>query len=98
MDGPRTDAAVAEDLQVPRKLAVAWLERFADMQIRKLFESSSTSRTPAEVVKELRIPERHVRRCLRRLHEERVVEKVPRSRPVRFRSTASIGPLFDGRA
>ena len=97
MDGPRTDAAVAEELQVPRKLAVAWLERFADMQIRKLFESSSTSRTPAEVVKELRIPERHVRGCLKRLHEERVVEKVPRSRPVRYRSTASIGPLFDGR-
>ena len=97
MDGPRTDAAVAEDLQVPRKLAVAWLERFADMQIRKLFESSSTSRTPAEVVKELRIPERHVRGCLKRLREEHVVEKVPRSRPVRYRSTAAIGPLFDGR-
>ena len=98
MDGLRTDAAVAEELQVPRKLAVAWLECFADMQIRKLFESSSTSRTPAEVVKELRIPERHVRSCLKCLHEERVVEKVPRSRPVRYRSTASIGPLFDGRA
>ena len=98
MDGPRTDSAVAEELQVPRKLAVAWLERFADMQIRKLFESSSTDRTPAEVVKELRIPERHVRSCLKRLHEEHVVEKVPRSRPVRYRSTASIGPLFEGRA
>ena len=98
MDGPRTDSAVAEELQIPRKLAVAWLERFADMQIRKLFESSSTDRTPAEVVKELRIPERHVRSCLKRLHEEHVVEKVPRSRPVRYRSTASIGPLFEGRA
>ena len=98
MDGPRTDAVVAEELQVPRKAAVAWLKRFADMQIRKLFESSSTSRTPAEVVKELRIPEHHVRGCLKRLHEEREVEKVPRSRPVRYRSTASIGPLFDGRA
>ena len=97
MDGPRTDAAVAEELQVPRKLAVTWQERFADMQIRKLFESLSTSRTLAEVVKELRIPERHVRGCLKRLHEERVVEKVPRSRPVRYRSTASIGPLFDGK-
>ena len=98
MDGPRTDAAVAEELQIPRKLAVAWLERFAEMEIRKLFERSSTGRAPAEVVEELRIPARHVRNCLKRLHDERVVEKVPRSRPVRYRSTASIGPLFDGRA
>ena len=98
MDGPRTDAGVAEELQIPKKLAAAWLERFADMQIRKLFESLSASRTPAEVAKELRIPERRVRSCLKHLCEERVVEKVPRSRLVRYRSTASIGPLFDGRA
>ena len=38
-----------------------------------------------------------VRSCLKRLLDEGVVEKAPRSRPVRYRSTASIGPLFDER-
>ena len=97
MDGLRTDARIDEELQVPRQLAGAWLKRFVEMKLRKLFESSSTCMTPAEVVEELRIPERQVRSCLKRLLDEGVVEKVPRSRPVRYRSTASIGPLFDGK-
>ena len=64
---------------------------------RTLFESPSTCKTPAEVVEELRIPERQVRSCLKRLHDEGVVVKVPRSRPLKYRSAASIGPLFDKR-
>ena len=97
MDGPRTDARVADELQVPRKLADAWLKRFVEMKLRKLFESSSTPTTAAEVVEELRFAQHQVRSCLKRLLDEGVVEKVPRSRPVRYRPTASIGPLFDER-
>ena len=98
MDGLRTDARIDEELQVPRQLAGAWLKRFVEMKLRKLFESPSTCKTPAEVAEELRIPERQVRSCLKRLHDEGVVVKVLRSRPLKYRSTTSIGPLFDGRA
>ena len=97
MDGSLTDVRVADELQVPRKLAGAWLKRFVEMKLRKLFESSSTRRTAAEVVEELRFPQQLVRSCLKRLCDEGVVEKIPRSRPVRYRSTASLGPLFDER-
>ena len=97
MDGPRTDARVADELQVPRKLAGAWLKRLVEMKLRKLFESSSTRRTAAEAVEELRFPQHQVRSCLKRLLDEGVVEKAPRSRPARYRFTASIGPLFDKR-
>ena len=97
LDGPRTDASVAEELQVPKKLAAAWLNRFVEMKLRKLFESSSTFKTVAEVIEELGIPKHQVRSCLTRLLDEGVVEKAPRSRPVRYRSAASIGPLFDKR-
>ena len=97
MDGPRTDARVADELQVPRKLAGAWLKRFVDMKLRKLFESSSTLKTAAEVAEELRFPQHQVRSCLKRLLDEGVIEKAPPSRPVRYRSPASLGPLFDER-
>ena len=97
MDGPRTDARVADELQVPRKQADAWLKRFVEMKLRKLFERSSTPTTAAEVVEELRFPMHQIRSCLKRLLDEGVVEKAPGSRPVRYRPTASIGPLFDKR-
>ena len=98
MDGPRTDARVAEELQVPVKLAGTWLKRFAEMKLGNLFENPSTLRTEAELVEELRFPKHTVRSCLKRLLDEGVVEKAPRSRPAKYRSTASIGPLFDERA
>ena len=97
MDGSLTDVRVADELQVPRKLAGAWLKRFVEMKLRKLFESSSTRMTADEVVEELRFVQHQVPSCLKRLCDEGVVEKIPRSRPVRYRSTASIGPLFDKR-
>ena len=96
-DGPRSDARVAEELKVPKKLAGAWLKLFLEMKLRKLFESSSTPKTAPEVAEELRFPMNRVRSCLKRLLDEGVVEKAPRSRPVRYRATASIGPLFDER-
>ena len=95
IDGPRTDSRVAEELQVSRKQADAWLKRFVEMKLRRLFEGSSTLKSEAEVVEALRFPQHQVRSCLKRLLVERVVEKAPRSRPARYRSTASIGPLFD---
>ena len=97
MDGPRTDASVAEELRVPRKLAVAWRNRFVEVKLRNLFENPSALKTEAELVEELRFPKHPVRSCLKRLLDEGVVEKAPRSRPARYRSTASIGPLFDER-
>ena len=97
MDGPRTVARVAEELQVSRTQADAWLKRFVEMKLRKLFERSSTPTTAAEVVEELRFPMHQIRSCLKRLLDEGVVEKAPGSRPVRYRPTASIGPLFDKR-
>ena len=97
MDGPRTDARVADEVQVQRKLADAWLKRFVEMKLRKLFESSSTLMTADEVAEELRFAQHQVRSCLKRLLDEGVVEKAPGSRPVRYRPTASIGPLFDKR-
>ena len=97
MDGPRTDVRVAGELRVPRKLADAWLKRFVEMELRKLFESSSTHKTEAEVGEELRIPKHQARGCLKRLRDRGVIEKVSRSRPVRYRSTDSLGPLFDRR-
>lgn len=97
MDGPRTDVRVAEDLQVSRKQADAWLKRFVETKLRRLFEDPSTLKTAAEVVEELQVAKHQVRGCLKRLLDEGVVEKSPRSRPVRYRPTASIGPLFDER-
>ena len=95
MDGPKTDARVAGELQVTKKQAEVWLKRFTDERLRELFESTGTPRTVAEIVEELRFSERQIRGCLKRLLDEGVVEKLPGSRPVRYRSTASIGPLFD---
>ena len=97
MDGPRTDARVAEELQIPGKLAEAWLKSFVEMKLRKLFESSSTPKTAAEVVEELRFPMHQVRSCLKRLLDEGVGEKVPRSPACQVSFHASIGPLFDKR-
>ena len=95
MDGPQTDARVAGELQVTKKQAEVWLKRFAEEKLRELFDGTGTPRTVAEIVEELRFSERQIRGCLKRLLDEGVVEKSPRSRPVRYRSTASIGPLFD---
>ena len=97
MDGPQTDARVAGGLQVTKKQAEFWLKRFADEKLRELFENTGTPRTIAEIVEELRFSEGQIRGCLKRLLDEGVVEKSPRSRPVRYCSTDSIGPHFDQR-
>ena len=95
MEGPRTDARVADALQVSSGQASVWLTRFAEERLRELFKSTSTTRKSVEVVEELRISKHRVRNCLGRLVEEGVVEKL--SRPVRYRCADSIGPLLDRR-
>ena len=93
MDGPRTEAGVAEALQVPKKLAEAWLVRFTEGKIRELFEGANLCKTEAEVAETLQISGKPVRICLRRLVEGGVLDKL--FRPVRYRSNDPIGPLFN---
>ena len=93
MDGPRTEDTVAEALQIPKKLAGVWIERFAEGKIRKLFKGADVCKTEAEIAGAFQVSGRQVRACLKRLVEERVLEKL--SRPVRYRSSDSIGLRFD---
>ena len=93
MDGPRTEGTVAEALQIPKKLAGAWIERFAEEKIRELFKDAGVDRTEAEIADSLQVARMPVRACLKRLVEEGVLEKL--SRPVRYRSNDSIGLRFD---
>ncbi len=93
MDLCRTEAEVAEELQVSKKQVEIWLNRFVAEKVTELFAREHAPLTEAEVVEQLRIPKLPTRRCLKRLVEQGTVEKL--SRPVRFRSAAAIGPLFD---
>ena len=95
MDVHGTEAGIAEELQVSKKQADIWLRRFVEEKVKELFRRKDVSLTETEVADTLRIPRHHARRCLKRLIEEGTVEK--HSRPARYRSTASIGPLFDHR-
>lgn len=51
--------------------------------------------TVAELADDLRFPVSSVRGGLKRLVARVAVERVPLSRPARYRLTGSIGPLFD---
>ena len=92
MDGPKTEAEVAEELQVSKKQAETWLERFVDEKLRERLECTDEPRTEAELAEMLRVPKNQIRRCLKRLIEEGAIEKL--SRPVRYHSTVSVVPLF----
>ena len=93
MDGPRTEATIADELQVSKKQAEAWLVRFAEGKIRELFKGANPCKTEAEVAETLQVSRKQVRICLKRLVEEGVLDKL--SRPVRYRSNDPIGPLFN---
>ena len=95
MDGFRTDADVAEELQVLKKQAEVWLERFADGKIRELFKGAGVDRTEAEIVDSLQVAKKPVGVCLKRLVEEGTLKKL--SRPVRYRSNDHSISLFDRR-
>ena len=93
MDGPRTEDDVAEALQIPKKLAGVWLERFIEGKIRERFKGAGLCETEAEIADSLQIAGKPVRVCLKRLVEEGALDKL--SRPVRYRSNDSIGLRFD---
>ena len=93
MHGTRTEAEVAEILQVSRTQAGTWLKLFIDEELRELFKHSGALKTEAEVAETLQVSSGQVRGTLKRLVEEGAVEKL--SRPVRYRCADSIGPLFD---
>lgn len=95
MDVRGAETGIAEELQVSKKQADIWLRRFVEEKVKELFRGKDVSLTETEVADTLRIPRHHARRCLKRLIEEGTVEK--HSRPVRYRSASSIGPLFDHR-
>ena len=90
MDGPRTKATIADELQVPPNLAKDWLVRFAEGKIRELFEGADVCKTVADVAEELQVPPGQVRVYLKRLDEEGAIDKLS-SQPVRYRSR---GPLL----
>lgn len=92
MDVRGAEAGIAEELQVSKKQVDIWLGRFVEEKVKELFRRNDVSLTETEVADTLRIPRHHARRCLKRLIEEGTVEK--HSRPAKYRSTASIGPLF----
>lgn len=95
MDGPRTEAGVATHLNVLRAQAGVWLKRFIEEQVRDLFKRMDRPRTEADIAELLRVSGPQVRTPLKRLVDEGTIEKIPRSRPVRYRSAGMIGPLFD---
>ena len=95
MDGRRTQAAVAEALDVSKTQADAWLGRFTEAKIRELFKEPDVCVTEDGVVEAIRITSK-VRACLKRLVKEKVLEKLP-GRPVRYRSSGSMRRLFDQR-
>jgi DNA processing protein len=62
-------------------------------KVRELLGGMTTPKTEAEVAEELQVSKAQAREWLKRLVEEGAVEKL--SRPVRYRSAASVGSLFD---
>ena len=89
MDGPRTEDIVAETLQVQKKQAEVWLARFAEGKIRELFRGAGVCKTEAEISEDLQVSVKQIRACLKHLVKEGVLDKL--SRPVRYRSSDSIG-------
>ena len=96
MDAPKTAADVAKKLEVPERLAGAWLGRFFDEKLGVLFGRTGEPKTEVEIVKELQIPKSGVRGALKRLIDRGVIEKLA-GRPATYRSTASLDHLFDRR-
>ena len=90
MGRPRTEASVAEELEITKKQAEVWLGCFAKRKIRELFRGANICKTEAEIAEALQVPGKQIRACVKRLVEEGALDKL--SRPVRYRSN---GPLFD---
>ena len=95
MRDTRTEAEVAERLQVSKKQARTWLKRLIEEEVRNLLKSSGVPMTEAEVAGALRISSGQLRGTLIRLVEQGALERIPRSSPVQYRRAGAMGPLFD---
>ncbi len=94
MDGPRTEARVAEFLKVSKTQASAWLRGFKETKLRELFERTDELRTESELAEALHVSGSQIRSSLKRLVDQGLIEKIPRPRPTRYRRAGSIGTLF----
>lgn len=94
MDRPKTATSVAMYLDVSRKQAEIWLRRFMDTRLRDHFKRTDEVRTRAEIADELGVTGPQIQNALGKLVKEQIIERVPRSRPARYRRTGSIGALF----
>ena len=93
IDGPKTEATVAEKLEVSKKQAKDWLVRIAEEKIRELFKDADVCKTGKEISKEIQSPV-SIQSCLDGLVKEKVLDKIP-GRPVKYRSGESNRSLFD---
>jgi predicted Rossmann fold nucleotide-binding protein DprA/Smf involved in DNA uptake len=64
-------------------------------KVRELLQKITTPKTDAEVAADLQVSKSQARKCLQRLVDEGVLEKL--SRPVRYRSVSSQASLFERR-
>jgi len=94
MDRPRTELDVAGYLDVSRTQAKVWLKRFMETKLRDLFERTDEVKTEGQIADELGITGPQIRSSLRQMIKEERIERVPRSRPFRYRRAGSIGGLF----
>ena len=94
MDRPKTATSVAKYLDVSRKQAEVWLRRFIETTLRDFFERTDEVRTRAEMADELGVTGRQIQSSLTKMVKKEIIERVPRSRPARYRRTGSIGALF----
>ncbi len=95
MDGPKTEAGVAQHLDVSRPQARDWLNRFVATELWELLNQTNEAKTEAEFAAALQVSGSQIHSSLKRLVEEGSIEKLPRSRPARYRCAAAVGSLFD---
>ena len=93
MEEARTEASVAQCLNVSKMQAGVWLKRFIEEQIRDLFKQTDEIRTEAEVAEALGVVGTQIRSSLKHLVDDGTLEKLPR--PIRYRRAGLIGPLFE---
>ena len=90
----RTEACVAAYLDVSKAQAGTWLTRFIEEELRELFKRSDVPMTSTETANAIRVSSGQIRITLKRLVDDGTLER-PSGRPLRYRSTGSIGALFD---
>ena len=94
MDEAKTELDVARYLDVSRTQARVWLKRFVEAKLWGLFKRTDEVKTEAEIAEELGVTGRQIRNSLKQMVKEEKIERVPRSRPTRYRRAGSVGALF----